>query len=584
MTGNGEKKRLRWTEQEFSVSWAPFVLALLPVMLIAHSFDDGWYGDDFVQRTWLADSTETNARAAWLLPGNSPPTNRFHYAAFELFNFADGGERVQHWIERGVMPWWTHPELRVRFFRPLSGITHWIDYTLWPGSPFVMHLHNALWLFAMASIAIVAFRLFLPKNTALLAGLLFVLNDCLSGAAWIAGRNALLAAPFVFATLYCHYRWRAGERRFYFAALLSLIAALLSSESGTIALVLVFCYCLFLEPQPGLKRLLSLLPYFTLVFVWKLLYGRMGYGVDHSGLYVDPLNVSEFVPAIIHTYPAMLQALIVPDLFHHSLAIGVSIGGFLFLSSVPVIQAVPTARYFLCATVLSLLPLCAHRWGANIERLFYIPAFGLSGLLAIVLAYWYERLTQGVNQPAAKVSVSLVVMALVGLSSTSMIQKASKPKNEQHDLMNAVAGYQIGRFEENQSVLLFGTPNSAWHFYCAFLSSEKSGSQHNHPIYILVPDIEYDLKVRNEFSLTINADQWQLNYLDSVWRAEDDFQFQIDDTIDAGAFQVVIIDVDEDQRPRIIQFIFNEPVESPHYHWRQWRLGRWTVTPVMPVE
>lgn len=578
-------KRLRWIEQALSASRAPFVLALMPVLLIAHSFDDGWYGDDFVQRTWLADSRETNARAAWLLPENAPPSNRFHYSMFELFNFADGGERVQHWIERGVLPWWTHPELRIRFFRPISGVTHWLDYTLWPGSPFSMHLHNALWLFAMASIAIFTFRLFLPSKTALLAGVFFALNNCLAGAAWIAGRNALIGATFVFATLYCHHRWRTGDKRLYIAALLSFIAALFSSESGVTAFVFVLSYSLFLECQTGLKRLLLLLPYLAIAIVWKLLYWLMGYGVQYSGLYVDPLNMSEFFFAVIQTYPALLQSLVISNVFHDSLPIGLSIGGLFFLLAIPLVQTNPTARFFLFATLLSLLPLCAHRWGANIERLFYIPAFGLSGLLAVVLVYWHDRLARLTNQFSAGATTSVIVISLLGLSAVSMVHKTSKPSQEQHDLFYAAAPYNWMFRDDGDDLFLFGTPNSTWNFYYPFLSAPELNFEPFSPAYTLVPDLNYEISAayQNQIVLTLKED-WNLSAYDSVWRARESFYFEEGQRISAGDLQVVVLEVNQYHRPKKLLFTFLSPITIRGYYWRQWRLGRWNPMPIGAVE
>jgi len=52
-----------------------------------------------------------------------------------------------HWqIEHGWAPWWSYDRLLLRMFRPFGIATHWLDFQLWPGSAFLMHLHNLLWL------------------------------------------------------------------------------------------------------------------------------------------------------------------------------------------------------------------------------------------------------------------------------------------------------------------------------------------------------------------------------------------------------------------------------------------------------
>ena len=34
---------------------------------------------------------------------------------------------------------------KVCFFRPLSTLTHWVDYLLWPDAPILMHLQSLMW-------------------------------------------------------------------------------------------------------------------------------------------------------------------------------------------------------------------------------------------------------------------------------------------------------------------------------------------------------------------------------------------------------------------------------------------------------
>ena len=51
-------------------------------------------------------------------------------------------------VDLGAMPWWVHPEIKISFFRPLTGLTHWFDYEFYPETPFLMHLQNLIWLAA----------------------------------------------------------------------------------------------------------------------------------------------------------------------------------------------------------------------------------------------------------------------------------------------------------------------------------------------------------------------------------------------------------------------------------------------------
>ena len=70
-------------------------------------------------------------------------------ARWDLFAFTTGDHASnQQLIEQGVMlPWWSDAKLKVAFFRPLSSLTHRLDYALFPDAPRLMYLHSIAWLF-----------------------------------------------------------------------------------------------------------------------------------------------------------------------------------------------------------------------------------------------------------------------------------------------------------------------------------------------------------------------------------------------------------------------------------------------------
>jgi hypothetical protein len=62
------------------------------------------------------------------------------------------------YIDFGLFPWWTSPGLRLAFFRPLSAISMWVDYQLWPNLPALMHLHSLLLYAALVAAATLLYR------------------------------------------------------------------------------------------------------------------------------------------------------------------------------------------------------------------------------------------------------------------------------------------------------------------------------------------------------------------------------------------------------------------------------------------
>src|SRR3569623_760122 len=65
----------------------------------------------------------------------------------DLFVFADGDPHTNAVLrDGGLFPWWTAPDLKLAFFRPLTSATHALDHALWPDNPAAQHAHNLAWL------------------------------------------------------------------------------------------------------------------------------------------------------------------------------------------------------------------------------------------------------------------------------------------------------------------------------------------------------------------------------------------------------------------------------------------------------
>ncbi|MCA9638600.1 MAG: hypothetical protein KC420_21370, partial [Myxococcales bacterium] len=130
--------------------------------------------------------------------------------------------------------------------------------------------------------------------------------------AWIAQRNALLAAIFAVACLLAHDRWRrGGARAGPLAALVFLACALLSAELGVSTIALLVAYGLALDPAGWRRGLWATLPAGALAILWLALYGALGFGARACGAYVDPIHS----PAIfLGLLPERLAALVMMDL------------------------------------------------------------------------------------------------------------------------------------------------------------------------------------------------------------------------------------------------------------------------------
>ena len=170
----------------------PWHLAVLAMLLCAPAlWLDRQFDDDFHR-----------------LALTQPEGSMLHRSPAELFVFIEGDEAVNRQsVVMGMLPWWIHEKLRLAFFRPLTGLTHWSDCKLWPELPPLMHLHSLRWFGGVAIAATFLYRRMLRCAwVAGLAALLFAVDDTRgTPAVWLANRNALLGVFFGLLTLIAHH-------------------------------------------------------------------------------------------------------------------------------------------------------------------------------------------------------------------------------------------------------------------------------------------------------------------------------------------------------------------------------------------
>ena len=95
-----------------------------------------------------------------------------------VFSSGDSAANLQR-MERGGA-WWTAPDWKIAFWRPLSAATHAIDLSLWPGNVALMHLHTLLWFLGLLWALSALYRRFLTPGVASLALALYAWGrtDC----------------------------------------------------------------------------------------------------------------------------------------------------------------------------------------------------------------------------------------------------------------------------------------------------------------------------------------------------------------------------------------------------------------------
>lgn len=356
------------------------------LLLVAPTLLGGWVADDYIQL---------------LSQRPQPGVPGIAHRPLDLFRFADGtASTARALMEQGVFPWWADPRVRLAFLRPLASLTQALDAQLWPGSSVAMHAHSLLWYLGLVLGAGAAYRRFSSSAiTAMLALALFAVDDAHAPVVgWIANRNSLVALAIMLMALLLHDQWRRGGAKSAALAAHAGFALGLSGGEAATALIPYFCgYALCLDHGKTQKKLGSLLGYVAIFVAWRIVYGRLGYGVSGSGLYFDPASAP--LGFLWHA-PARLLALLqglfgapwsefweVYPLASPLLQPAIGALGLLLLSALlvlawPALEARPAARFWLCGAIGAILPACAS---FPHDRLLLGASIGSAAFLAEVL-------------------------------------------------------------------------------------------------------------------------------------------------------------------------------------------------------
>jgi hypothetical protein len=572
----------------------PWHLALLAMLLCAPSLWLGLQLDDHFHRAALT-------RPDWEFLSNPPD---------KLFAFIKGEEEVtREMVALGRLPWWTHERLRLSFYRPLTGLTHWLDYTIWPQFPWLMHLHSLLWLGAVVAAAAFLFRrMLIPVWIAGLAALLFAVDDAHGWpAVWLANRNTLIAGFFGILCLIAHDRWRKdGWRPGAILAPASFLLALLAKESAVAVGAYIFAYALFIERGALLRRLISILPCALVGLAWAVAYSRMGYGATGSGMYIDPAtDPLAFGMALVRKVPLLLlgQWFGLSDLNSVLSEQGVRIMwlaamGFLAMMTValiPLIRRDSLARFWTLGMLLSLPPVCAT---VSSDRLLMFAGIGGMGLLAQFMSGLWERadwlpVTPWWRRPARSLGVLMVIAHLI-LAPISLTHVTTNIERFGNVMERAAASLPSDASIESQSLIIVNTPSNFLRSYAALIHGLKGlpfpesdyvlGSG-IHAMEVRRPD-EHTLLIRpeggflarpgspvpgKEDELPLFDVRYIHQWFDRLYR--DDEPMPAGTRLELDGLTVEITKATEAGRPLEVAFRFHRKLEDPFFRWMKWENG-----------
>ncbi|HKP61429.1 MAG TPA: hypothetical protein VJV78_32090 [Polyangiales bacterium] len=493
----------------------------------------------------------------------------------------------------GDLGWGVSEHFQLRFFRPLSSFSHWLDLTLWPNAVWAMHAINVLIYVALVMMAACSYRLLPqvipvpvpvpvpdlrarpedeqpgtgastevrgPPLAAALAGLAFALDDAHgSSVGWISGRNTLLAATFGLAAFYFYLRrsW-AGP--------LSLALGFLSGEGALQACCYLLAHALVLDRRLVRARARSLAPYAVVVLIWASWYLSQGYGVRNSGWYRTP-SLSSFF-AWLWDLPLWLGGTLVASFATLSLLFDGAITrviwiGALALVAPPLIAAVRhsrLARFYALGTLLCCLPLLTTR---PQDRLLLFASFGAAGWLGECLA-----MRASLPGYARRAATGLGVLHL-GLS--PLLYPAQLGQTEPIERSSRELACALHAVADSSQVVVVNLPFDVFHSL-ARSQLRAAGAAlpvHSHVLY--AGSSELQVQRTDARTLLVHAHEgW---FADSYERllVSLDPGFKVDQHWQLSGMRVEIAHVDARRAPNVVRFVFPTPLEDPTRHWLQWR-------------
>lgn len=302
---------------------------------------------------------------------------------------------------RGWFPWVTEPWFDVSFWRPLSSLTHHLDYRLWPNTPWPMHLESILWYAALAAATAMLFRRTLapvaPAWVAGLASILYAVDDAHGHAVgWLVNRNGVMATFFGVVALYFYDRWRRdGARWSGVLSPIALAAGLLSAEFALCTVGYLIAHAVFMDEAPIRQRLKAASTWFAVLALWIVGYRALGHGTFGSGLYVHPLSepiafffeLTERMAVLFAGQfgapPADLWTR-VSRAHQASVVFLATLVGWLVIRMLwPIVRSERVARFYALGLVLSLPTACAT---FPEDRLLFFAGIGAMPLVALFVA------------------------------------------------------------------------------------------------------------------------------------------------------------------------------------------------------
>ncbi len=561
-------KRRSWLAHPHTV-WICVVLGIVCMLV---SLDTGLSADDFMLKYAFVGGTELPwaPLGASGLPG--PVDDRQVAAARDI----------------GLLPWTASTDFSFAFLRPLSLLSHRLDFAIWPEQPWLMHLHSVAWFgLFLASAAAFIRRVEGPTWVAGLAIVLLALDDAHGPTVgWIANRNLVMAAAFGFSALLAHDRAaRDGGSRWFAPVLFAL--ALASNEGALGLLPLWLGYTLWCDRRP--QRWMDLAAVAGLGLAWLLLWIGLGFGVHNSGIYADiSADPMGSILQILTNFPVLAMSLSIgvwAELFSFAdedvrsiwlIAAWVVFSATLVIGIRMARRDRRTAMWLLGA-LGALVPVTASFPSDRLLLIASVPG-------AVLLAKFVQHLRDDRRAwRLAWIVAALVLLRHVGLNLV-LSPLRSRSMEAPQDLVDRSTN-SLGLDQAAQSiVVLINPPSDAMAAYGVVLQSVRKGV-----LPVAIRSLYSGLKAVNvervdAHTLRITPDgPWMAHASERLSRNPAIQPFSVGDTVRVPGLTYHIDAVTPDGRPAGIHVVFDAPLEDDRYQFHAWDVIDFRPFPIPSV-
>ena len=394
---------------------------------------------------------------------------------FHLFSFiTEDASRREQLQAISALPWWVNQEFKLVFFRPLAELSHYIDYR-WIKTGWLMHLHSLLWYALLLFLVAKVYQQFCgDKNLAILAFLFFVVDATHAfTVAWLANRNAVMAAVFSMAAILLHHQ-SCIEYSFKkrIASTLCIACSFLSAEVGITVGVFLFFYALILDKDGWMRSLLKLWPALLVFIAWALIYRYYGYGASgNKAYYVNLITMPGFyLENFLQRFPqAMAIQFNLLPLHLIGIRGGVLTAIGLFASVVLLLfvfkQKQKSLTFFFAVTVLSIVPIASAEVQERNMLFVGIAASPLLAALILYLLHMVRNTNKKIIAILASSSMFILLCAHLFLSALIMLPSAYGPRLFAQPAIDTALS--LPDDIEDKHIISFGTPL----FQAGFLSA-----------------------------------------------------------------------------------------------------------------